>query len=274
MRKYLPLVIASTVVLMSACSGGNNDSAESGVANTEGDFVSVSNGYFNNSRVTRDGQGNHTSSISYEVDTESNRIKSTELDADQLIINTGQTSYSDRGYLLEDNQFNSDGQQWRKDTYTHDARGYLTSHQIDEFNGNDRSSNISLEFDDHNKLKRKEKRDLVSGELMFEEIYKLDGLGRFESLEHTSISEDGSSTLTIYTYFYDSLDRIIAVDCDLNGDGTLDKREHMQFDDNGNVVFFTFQDEAGAVVKTVTYSYEPTSEPIYNTWIRWQRYYP
>jgi len=271
MRKYLPFVIVGTIILVSAC-GGN--SGESGVANTEGDFVSVSNGYFNNLRVSRDGQGNLLSMISFEVDTDSNRITGTRRDGDEQITHTYQDSYSARGYLLETKIFDAEGQQLLETTFSHDARGYLTDFQTEALTSNDRSTSTSLVFGRHGRLAKKERRDLVSDELLVSNHYSLDARGRFETLERTVYTDDGAATKNVFSYYYDSLDRIIAVDSDIDADGTLDAREHMQFDDNGNVTLFTSLNEAGAVKKTITYEYETTSEPIFNSWMRWHRYEP
>ena len=267
-----PTRLLAAVLLVAGC-GGDGDGS-SGPSSDDPNVDSIVNGFFNTTRLEKDGQGVVVRDSTFVVDTSTNRVERTTLDADGSVIGRGRLYYGEDGELVRDEGLDPDGELFRRTDYEHDADGRLVAVTVQGFGDSVLRTRETLTFDDDGRLIRRDVRDLVNDEPLSGDAFTLGDDGRFLSRERTLFERGAAVAVDVYTYRHDALGRIVGRDTDFDSDGAIDRVEELIRDADGNVELQTIAGPDGAIVSTDEYGWGAVDEPVWNLWLRIHRYFP
>ena len=258
---------------LSGCGGDGGDAA-AGPSDDDPFTSGIVNGFFNTTRLEKDGLGAIVRDSTFVVDASTNRVERTTLDADGRVIGRGRLFYGEGGELVRDEGLGPDGGLSRRTDYEHDADGRLVAVTTQSFGEDAQRTRETLSFDGDGRLVRRDARDLVTDEALSADVFTLGEDGRFLARERTLFDAGEAFAVDLYAYRHDALGRIDGRDTDFDSDGTVDRVERLVRDEDGNVVLQTIAGPDGALLSTDEYGWSAIDEPIWNLWLRIHRYFP
>jgi len=144
--------------------------------------------------------------------------------------------YHFNGKLIGTTELDKGGQEWTQ-SYSYDAEGLLTQ--------------IYRNLTDEN---------IVGGAYFWD--FEYDSEGKLERMAQDANSIPGPGDLT--NFYYDSANRLIESQKDIDSDGSVDIRSDYSYDVNGNVSQIVKYNSLGAMFQQIDYTYTATDEAVFN----------